>query len=134
MAWLEVTAMYGRQIGSLHRAFPVAIDGKVSKGEEEQRTKMGWRKRWPVAPGTHTLRVGGGWLKSPEMSFTVEEGQTARFVCESVTAGGTYVLDPRGPDGIEATARAFNAYWLLRSVFQHDVWIRIGQIHRSPDL
>jgi len=130
-AWLEITVRYGER-GPLDRDFPVAIDGTAAKGHEEQRTKKGYRKRWPVAPGTHTLRVGGGWLKSPEVSFTVAEGQTARFACESAAAGETDVR-PRSSYEFRRHNNRI-AYWLLRSVFQHDVWIRIGPLDRSPDL
>lgn len=127
-AWLVVTEQWGSQFRSLHNDFPVAIDGKLSEGEEEERTKVGWRKRWSVEPGTHTLRLGRGWLKSPEVSFTVVAYQTARFVARNRSV--FY-------DDTPASVRwqmAYSGFFLVCSVFKHDLWITVRPVDRSIGL
>lgn len=125
-AWLVVTEQWGRQFRSLHNDFPVAIDGKVSEGEEEERTREGWRKRWSVEPGTHTLRLGRGWLKSPEVSFTVVPYQTARFVARNRSAYNDFA--------VAKWRQMYSAFFLVCSVFKHDLWITIRPVDRSIGL
>jgi len=129
--WLEVTELYGSQIPYLHKDFAVAVDGIVlSPGYVLERDRQGWRKRWPVTPGTHTLRLGRGWLKSPEVSFTVAAGQKARFLTRNRTVPESFLT--RTPDdrlyqnGNQLPL--INGFYLLCSVFKHDLWITILQV------
>jgi hypothetical protein len=85
--------------------WPVYIDGSRTDGETDYLIDEGRTKQWPLNPGTHTLRVGGGWLHSPEVSFTVAEGQVAAFKCRL------------RQNRFDATSYA------LASLFKHDLWI-----------
>jgi len=55
-------------------SWPVMIDGELAA-----RISRGQTLELPVAPGSHILQLGSGWLKSPEVSFTVASGGQARF-------------------------------------------------------
>jgi len=133
--WLEVTEQYGSAISYLHNDFPVAIDGTVvTAAEELEQNRPGWTKRWPVTPGTHTLRLGRGWLKSPEVSFTVAAGQTARFTSRNratdaeryTTAADSFRSWPRPQVTFHmAYETVYGGLYLLCSVFKHDLWIEL---------
>jgi hypothetical protein len=86
--------------------WPVYIDGKQIDGQFVYMIDEGKTKQWPLSPGTHTLRCGGGWLSSPEVSFTLAEGQVAAFQCR-LREGNS------GDGGLIAIA----------SLFKHDLWI-----------
>jgi len=127
-AWLEVTEEYEwPRTRRRHRDRPVAIDGVVRDGQTVRRATTGHRKRWLVAPGTHTLRVGRGWMLSPAVEFTVADGETARFKCR-----------PRPmPPYTEPDSGVELFVWpsrLLAHVFGHDRWITLEQVSRPPRL
>jgi hypothetical protein len=61
--------------------WPVHIDGNWVHGQIVYVISESKTTEWPLNPGTHTLRVGGKWLGSPELSFTLDEGQVAAFKC-----------------------------------------------------
>lgn len=128
---LEVTELYGYLIP--HNDFPVAIDGIVSiPAEELERDSQCSRKRWPVTPGTHTLRLGSGWLKSPEVSFTVAADQTARFLTRRRAVSEKFLTEQRdhGQYSYQQRSRQtlISEFYLLCSVFKHDLWITILRV------
>ncbi len=128
--WLEVTEQYGSVIPYSHNDFPVAIDGTVvAAAEELKRDRQGWTKRWPVTPGTHTLRLGRGWLRSPEVSFTVAAGQTARFTSRNQAADAERYMTAgdgwRQHQSQVGYEMVYGGLYLLCSVFKHDLWIAL---------
>lgn len=69
----------------------------------------------------YPARCRRGWLTS-EVSFTVAEGQTAKFRYWVRPAFGNMAFREPG------------LAYLLLPVFKHDSWISIEQVSCSPDL
>jgi len=87
---------------SVATSWPVMIDGNyVASMVSGQTLEL------PVAPGSHILQLGAGWLKSPEVSFTVASGEQARY---RLRYRYLYRSSP-------------SLLGLLFSVFSHDSWI-----------
>jgi hypothetical protein len=99
--------------------WPVYVDGV-----QVARILPGQTLALPVEPGAHTLRLGGGWRRSREVSIIVPSGREARFVCRRIT-------DDPGPDTEQSTwvpvigdleDLYLAARWLSTAVWHHN-WI-----------
>jgi hypothetical protein len=81
MALLRIVRDSG--YADLLRAYQVIVDGR-----EVGEVRDGETKEFPVAGGTHQLRLKIDWCGSKTVSFTVSEMETAIFQAKSNLRGG----------------------------------------------
>lgn len=64
------------------RAYLVMVDGK-----ELGRLKNGETKTFPLEPGTHKIVMKIDWCGSNTITFSLADGESARFTCGSSLRG-----------------------------------------------